>query len=162
MLIPVVRAVLPLLPDRTAFRLAVALASLPPRLPLKPEDGRVLDAATRFEFGTGIRRVAWRWGAGPTVVLAHGWGGRAGQMVKMADAIAKSGFQVVVFDGHGHGESPGRTIGFRRLIDDLEVLDDALNSEVAAWVCHSAAGLGLAAARPGVSGYAARAVYSDQ
>lgn len=147
MLIPITRAVMPVLPERVAFRLAIALASLPPRLPLKPEDRRVLDAATRFEFGANLQRVAWRWGTGPTVVLAHGWGGRGGQMVKLADAIARSGFEVVVFDGQGHGDSPGRRIGFRRLIDDLNALDDALQGDVAAWVCHSAAGLCLAAAR---------------
>ena len=147
MLIPVARALMPLLPERTGFRLAVTLASLSPRLPLKPEDRRVLEAATRFEFGDGPRRVAWCWGAGPTVVLAHGWGGRAGQMVKLADAIARAGFQAVVFDGQGHGESPGRRIGFRRLSDDLIALDQALDGDVAAWICHSAAGLCLAAAR---------------
>jgi len=147
MLISITRALMRLLPDRAAFRIAVAVASLPPRLPLKPEDRRVLDAATRFEFGTGLRRVAWRWGTGPTVVLAHGWGGRGGQMVKLADAIARAGFEVVVFDGQGHGESEGRRIGFRRMIDDLNALDDALAGEAAAWVCHSASGLCLAAAR---------------
>ena len=147
MIIPIARAVMPFVPDRAAFQLAIGLASLSPRLSLKPEDKRVLEAATRFEFGTGVRRVAWRWGAGPTVVLAHGWGGRAGQMVKLADAIAKAGFEVVVFDGQGHGDSPGRRIGFRRLTDDLKALDEAMAGDIAAWVCHSAAGLCLAAAR---------------
>ena len=147
MLIPIARAVMPVLPDRAAFKLAIGLASLSPRLPLKPEDRRVLEAATRFEFGTGPRRIAWRWGTGPTVVLAHGWGGRAGQMVKLADAIAKAGFEVVVFDAQGHGDSPGRRIGFRRLIDDLNALDEAMAGDIAAWVCHSASGLCLAAAR---------------
>lgn len=147
MLIPIARSILPLLPERAAFRLCITLASLPPRLPLKPDDQRVLDAAERFEFGTGLRRVAWRWGAGPAVVLAHGWGGRAGQMVKLADAIARAGFEAIVFDGQGHGESEGRRIGFRRLIDDLNALDDHLGGDIAAWVCHSAAGLCLAAAQ---------------
>jgi len=147
MLIPIVRALMPLLPERTGFRLAATLASLPPRLALKPEDRQVLDQATRFEFGAGPRRVAWRWGAGPTVVLAHGWGGRGGQMVKLADTLARAGFEAVVFDGQGHGESAGRRIGFRKLIDDLTALDQALDGNVAGWVCHSAAGLCLAAAR---------------
>ncbi|MEM7052910.1 MAG: alpha/beta hydrolase [Pseudomonadota bacterium] len=138
---------MPVLPERIAFQFAVLLASLSQRSPLKPEDQAVLDAATQFEFGRGIRRVGWRWGSGPKVVLAHGWGGRAGQMVKMADAIAAAGFEVVVFDGQSHGESGGRRIGFRKLTDDLNALDAALKSNIAAWVCHSAAGLCLAAAR---------------
>lgn len=147
MLIPLTRALMPLLPDRTGFRLAVTLASVPPRLALKPEDREVLARATRFEFGREPRRLGWRWGRGPVVVLAHGWGGRAGQMVKLADSIAAAGFEVVVFDAAGHGESPGRQIGFRRLTDDLSALDDALDGAAAGWVCHSAAGLCLAAAR---------------
>jgi len=147
MLISFARAIMPALPERVAFRLAVYLASLPPRLPLRPEDREVLAAATRFEFGLSPARVAWQWGNGPTVVLAHGWGGRAGQMVKLAAAIAASGYRVVVFDGQGHGESQGMTIGFRRLMDDLAALHDTLQGDVAAWVCHSAAGLCLAAAR---------------
>jgi pimeloyl-ACP methyl ester carboxylesterase len=68
-------------------------------------------------------------------------------MVKLADAIAQAGFEVVVFDGQGHGESPGRRIGFGLLIDDLNALDEAVAGDIAAWVCHSAAGLCLAAAR---------------
>jgi alpha-beta hydrolase superfamily lysophospholipase len=146
MIIPAVRTLMPLLPDPIAFRLAIRLASLPSRPTLKPEDRSVLEAAIRFEFGESVRRVAWRWGSGPTVVLAHGWGGRAGQMVKMADAIARAGFEVVVFDAQGHGESPGRRIGFRRLSDDLNAMHGALAGDVSAWVCHSAAGLCLAAA----------------
>ena len=147
MLVPLTRAMMPLLPDRLAFKLAVTLASLPPRLPVKTEDRQVLDAAKRFQFGHDPQRVAWRWGSGPTVVLAHGWGGRGAQMVKLAAAIANSGYEVVVFDGQAHGESPGRKIGFRLLMDDLMELEIALYGNVSAWVCHSAAGLCLAAAR---------------
>ena len=67
-------------------------------------------------------------------------------MVKLADAIARAGFEVVVFDAQGHGESPGRRISFRRLIDDLHALDETMAGDIEAWVCHSAAGLCLAAA----------------
>lgn len=159
MLISFARAIMPALPERVAFRLAVYLASLPSRLPVKPEDRKVLAAASRFEFGQSPPRVAWRWGSGPTVVLAHGWGGRAAQMVKLASAIAASGHQVVVFDGQGHGESPGRTIGFARLMDDLKALHDALHGDVTAWVCHSAAGLCLAAMRDRLDLAAQRLVF---
>ena len=147
MLASVARSLMPVLPERIAFQFAVLLASLSQRSLLKPEDQAVLDAATRFEFGSETRRVGWRWGSGPKVVLAHGWGGRAGQMVKMAHAIARGGFEVIVFDGQSHGESEGRRVGFRKLTDDLNALDDALKNDIAAWVCHSAAGLCLAAAQ---------------
>jgi len=159
MVIPIARALMPFLPERTGFRLAVGLASLPRRLALKTEDRRVLEAATPFEFGAGPRRLAWRWGAGPAVVLAHGWGGCGGQMVRLAEAVAGAGFEAVVFDGQGHGRSAGRRIGFRRLTEDLIELDEALAGDVAAWVCHSAAGLCLAVARMRAGLHARRMVF---
>jgi alpha-beta hydrolase superfamily lysophospholipase len=146
---------MPVLPERAGFRLAVTLASLSPRLPLKPEDRQVLDAAQRFEFGAGVRRMAWRWGSGPTVVLAHGWGGRAGQMVKLANALVRAGFEAVLFDGQGHGESAGRRIGFRRLIDDLIALDDKLQGNAAS-ACRPES------ATDRVPRHAARPVHPDQ
>lgn len=46
-------------------------------------------------------------GEGPAVLLVHGWGGRASQMGKIAQALADNGYKAVSFDGFAHGESPG-------------------------------------------------------
>jgi pimeloyl-ACP methyl ester carboxylesterase len=43
-------------------------------------------------------------GAGPLVLLVHGWGGRASQMSLLAKAIAERGFTVVAVDAPGHGD----------------------------------------------------------
>lgn len=45
-------------------------------------------------------------GAGPAVVLVHGWGGRPAQMVALAHAFATAGFRAVVpeLPGHAGGE----------------------------------------------------------
>lgn len=41
-------------------------------------------------------------GTGPLVIAAHGWGGRAAQMLPLAEAMAGRGMRVVAFDLPGH------------------------------------------------------------
>ncbi len=43
----------------------------------------------------------------PVVLLVHGWGGHAGQMVALGDALAQAGFEPVLLDLPGHGRSAG-------------------------------------------------------
>jgi pimeloyl-ACP methyl ester carboxylesterase len=51
----------------------------------------------------------WAWGAGPSVLLVHGWGGRGAQLGGFVDPLVACGFSVVTFDAPGHGASdPGR------------------------------------------------------
>jgi len=147
MLIKIARAILPVFPEKTAFAIARTLAALPTGPSLKDDDRAILDKARRFEFGDNVKRVAWTWGEGPLVGFVHGWGGRAGQLVKMADRIACSGYRVVLFDARAHGESQGHRISFRNILEDVSLLDDILDDEVYAWVCHSAGGLCTLAAR---------------
>jgi len=47
-------------------------------------------------------------GHGPTIVLLHGWAGRAADWRHLADDLAADGWRVVVPDLPGHGASPGR------------------------------------------------------
>ncbi len=55
-----------------------------------------------------VRVAATTVGSGPTVMLLHGWGGSATDMMPAALALAAAGYRSVVFDMPGHGESPGR------------------------------------------------------
>ena len=56
----------------------------------------------------GVSISASTIGTGPTVMLVHGWGGSAADMLPTANALAHSGYRAVVFDMPGHGRSPGR------------------------------------------------------
>ena len=47
-------------------------------------------------------------GEGATILLQHGWFGRAGQMRALVDTVVDAGFRAVVFDHHRHGASGGR------------------------------------------------------
>lgn len=48
-----------------------------------------------------------QWGAGPTVLLVHGWHGRGAQLGAFAAPLAAAGFRVVAFDAPAHGLTPG-------------------------------------------------------
>lgn len=47
------------------------------------------------------------WGAGPTVLLVHGWHGRGAQLGAFAAPLVAAGFRVVAFDAPAHGRTPG-------------------------------------------------------
>lgn len=47
------------------------------------------------------------WGAGPAVLLLHGWNGRGTQLGAFMPALVAAGFRVVALDAPGHGRSPG-------------------------------------------------------
>jgi pimeloyl-ACP methyl ester carboxylesterase len=99
---------------RVSPRLAGSVATrlffkAPPRRPRSAEELAVLADATRMTLGEGRDRlVAWRWGGGPVVLLAHGWGGCAGQMTPLVRPLVAAGFTVVAHDAPGHGQSAGR------------------------------------------------------
>lgn len=71
----------------------------------------------------GWRRVHWPFKDGslvvytpeagdaqaPAVLLAHGWGGHAGQMLPLAARLAAAGMAPVLLDLPAHGRSAGRT-----------------------------------------------------
>ena len=60
----------------------------------------------RIPYGRGWLS-AWSWGTGPTVVLMHGWGGRAVHLYEFIRPLREVGFRVVAFDAPAHGDSDG-------------------------------------------------------
>ena len=51
--------------------------------------------------------AAWRWGAGETVLLVHGWEGSHHDLLAFVDPLRDAGFAVAALDLPGHGESAG-------------------------------------------------------
>ncbi|WP_394847804.1 lysophospholipase [Pendulispora brunnea] len=81
----------------------------PRRLHPRDEERTVLAKGQRFSFEVERENIVARvWGEGPTVLLAHGWGGHSGQMSSLANALVAEGFRAVAIDFPGHGESEGR------------------------------------------------------
>jgi len=90
--------------------------------------------------------------AGPVVLLFHGWGGHAAQMLPLAQALAAQGLRPMLVDLPAHGNSLGRTSNlpqFARAIEYLSARLQQQGHDVRAIVAHSLAAnaLAFAAAR---------------
>jgi hypothetical protein len=80
----------------------------PPPCPPRPREQAVLARGARRNLkGPRGKIVSWSWGAGPTILLAHGWAGHAGRLTRYVDPLTRAGFRVVAFDAPGHGQSSG-------------------------------------------------------
>jgi pimeloyl-ACP methyl ester carboxylesterase len=81
----------------------------PPRGRADEKTRDILAAGRPFTVPHGSLRLAVRsWGAGPTVMLAHGWGGQSGQLAGFVAPLVAAGYRVLAFDAPAHGDSDGR------------------------------------------------------
>lgn len=95
-----------------AARLAERLWFTPPRPRLPAAARRGHGAARPFALYPAGRRVAgWTLGDGPAVLLMHGWGGQAAQMLPLAEALAARGMRAVAIDAPAHGASGPSRLG---------------------------------------------------
>lgn len=137
-----------------AARVAERLFFTPPRSRASGALHSFLGTGRRFEFRVERRRVVgWRWGDGPRVYLAHGWGSRGGRLEAFVPPLLEAGYGVVTFDAPGHGAS-GR--GMSSMPELARTLGAVVEREGAAHavIAHS---LGAAATALSVSwGLAAR------
>jgi pimeloyl-ACP methyl ester carboxylesterase len=98
------------------------------RAPLRPDEAAVLDRAR--ELGVPFRDHAlraWVWGEADseaTVLLVHGWSGRAGQMTALVDPLLARRARVVAFDLPSHGASPGRSSTIPEIAAGIEAVSD--------------------------------------
>lgn len=71
-----------------------------------------------FHFGSDTQR--------PTVLLVHGWTGRASDYAFFIEPLLKAGYRVIAFDAPAHGESLGtqtNAIEVAQIIQDLMELE---------------------------------------
>ncbi len=76
------------------------------------------------------------WGAGPTVLLIHGWNGRGAQLGAFAAALTRAGFRVVAFDTPAHGRSPGQATDIPEIAEAIQAVA-AVCGPVRAVIGHS-------------------------
>lgn len=128
------RATDTLAPD-LARRWAQRLFTTPPRHAAPDAERASVRRACPFSFeSAGLKLRAWNWGEGPPVLLAHGWGGRGGQLHGFIAPLLEAGFSVLAFDAPGHGRSEGHTASvpaFARAMEDLSNLRGPFHAIVA-------------------------------
>lgn len=119
-----VRAAERVSPDAAA-RLALPLfMRVGAPLPVRPADRAVHDHARRSTLRVrGREVVAYEWGSGPdTVLLMHGWRGRASQFAPVIRELRAEGFRLVAVDAPANGESGGRRTDVRDYLAAIEAL----------------------------------------
>ncbi|HEN8711255.1 TPA: alpha/beta fold hydrolase [Pseudomonas putida] len=94
-----------LAPEHVAGKMRRAFMT-PRNLPPRQWELPLLASAERITLRFGLS--ALRWGQGPTVLLMHGWEGRATQFAALIEALVKAGHTVVSLEGPAHGCSPGQ------------------------------------------------------
>jgi pimeloyl-ACP methyl ester carboxylesterase len=135
-----------------AARWAETIFCSPPRHDPRPAEEAFLATGTRRTVRSeGQDLAVWVWGQGPVVVLAHGWGGRAGRFSAIAAALVEAGFRVVLFDAPAHGASMGRQASLPQFSRALREVGDAVGP-VDGLVGHSLGGAAVSLAiRQGLS-----------
>src|SRR4051812_2401597 len=106
-----------------------------PRHPRRPDRERALIASgTPVPLPNGLSATGW--GAGPVVLLVHGWEGRGAQLGAFVDPLVAAGYRVIAFDGPAHGDSTGTTVTGPEFAQALQTARDAVGP-LAAVVAHS-------------------------
>jgi pimeloyl-ACP methyl ester carboxylesterase len=106
---------------------AEAIFCTPPHHEPRAGDETFLASGQEFRVTSGGQGlVAWEWGAGPTIVLVHGWGSRAARFGGIAHALVERGFRVVGYDGPAHGRSSGRYASLPEFSRALQAVAEAV------------------------------------
>lgn len=128
---------------KLASSMAARLLVVPRRLPPNDWELEAKETAERITIGDGLN--GYSWGQGPTVLLAHGWEGRATQMAAFMHALVANGFRAVAVDAPAHGHSPGTRMHVASYADALHKAGESLG-ELHGVIGHSAGGNAVAVA----------------
>ena len=98
-------AVLGAVSPAAAGRLALRLFCTPRRHHRPGWERHLAGTGDTLRVGPGL--AAHAWGAGPIVLLLHGWEGRGTQLGRFVEPLAAAGCRVIALDLPAHGESAG-------------------------------------------------------
>jgi pimeloyl-ACP methyl ester carboxylesterase len=98
----------------------------------------LLQQAHRYflEFKHNKIRV-FEWGAGPVIVLVHGWGGRALQLSSFVQPLLDKGYKVVAFDHKGHGESSSGYSSYLEIVRSTDLVVAHYANDLSGVIAHS-------------------------
>ncbi len=112
--IRVIRAIFPWLETRMpaiANRLFAHLFFTPIGYPTPEKEEKAETFAEKFRIQVDGKHIqCYRWGrASKTILVVHGWAGRATQFRRFVKPFLKEGYQIIGFDGPAHGKSDGKS-----------------------------------------------------
>jgi pimeloyl-ACP methyl ester carboxylesterase len=107
-----------------------------------PIEKDYLDTGRRFEISIhGKVFNCWKWGSGPSILLAHGWNGRGIQLHHFIEPLVQRGYSALTYDAPGHGASQGKTSSYFEFTDTIRTLLSSPNGhEIRGVIAHSLGG----------------------
>ena len=100
-----------LLAPNIASKIALKMFLTPPNYEKISNKEKILYSTTTpviYPFSDKLIH-SYSWGDGnQTVLLVHGWGGRASHMGSFVKPLVNAGYRVIAFDGPAHGYSGGK------------------------------------------------------
>ncbi|HEV7991728.1 MAG TPA: alpha/beta fold hydrolase [Gemmatimonadaceae bacterium] len=120
-----------------AGRIAAWLFARPRKHPRPERERELIARGAPLSLPDGLRATAW--GAGPAVLLVHGWEGRGAQLGALVDPLVAAGHRVIALDGPAHGDSVGRSTTGPEFAAALETVRQSIGP-LAAVVAHSFGG----------------------
>lgn len=100
------------------------------------------DFAEKFILTVDEKKIqGYRWGQAPkTILVVHGWAGRATQFRRFVKPFIKAGYQVVGFDGPAHGKSSGHSTNLNEFLTVIQSLHDQFKN-IEGIIAHSFGGV---------------------
>ncbi len=105
---------------------------------LSKAQNALLQQAHSFYLDFKQNRIkVFEWGAGPVILLVHGWAGRALQLDALITALLNKGYKVVAFDHKGHGESSSRFSSYPEIVRSTTLVAAHYADDLQGVVAHS-------------------------
>lgn len=144
--------------ERVSPALAARLAepvfqSTRPAARVRPADRAMHDIARRGTLRVRGREIrTYEWGRGAqTILLVHGWRGRASQFATLVRELRSEGYRLIAFDAPASGDSAGRRTDIRDWLAAIEELQQR-HGRFHSIIGHSFGGLAaLTAVREGAA-----------
>ena len=120
-------------------RIAKRLFFKPSNYKTTPLENYYLKKGRPFEISVNGKTVkCWKWGTGPSILLAHGWNGRGIQLHHFIEPLLRKGYSVIAYDAPGHGESEGKTSSYFEITDTIRTLLNSSNGyDIQGVIAHS-------------------------
>ncbi len=106
---------------------------------ITPAEKQYLESGESFQLSVHDKTVqCWKWGSGPSILLAHGWNGRGIQLHHFIEPLMRRGYSVIGYDAPGHGVSQGKTSSYFEFTDTIRTLLTSSNGyKIQGVIAHS-------------------------